>query len=452
MTVDTVKPPINRGLSLVSLAFVLAIVLIAAPIGMQKYADYTDQRAWNVTAEHLSMVSQGSRRYIKDNYTTLLNQVKNGKSVSISGQTLRDKGYLPLGFSLTNNNNQTYTLSVARNPAKKDSMVAFVITIDGHEISFKGLRFISQGITGLGGYIYPTNIANGAGGSWQVNLADFGLKGQSGHIVSYLSSEVLGTDAEESDRLYRFKVNGRPDLNRMHTSIDLNNNDINNGRNINAQNGNFNDALTVSNDIRSNNGWIITQNNKGWMNSTYGGGFYMSDNNWIRSLNNKGIYTGGQVKADGRLSTGEFLQLDKISVASTPCSPNGLVGRDDKGALLSCQSGEWKSNGGGSDYIPVSIAIPASGYIDLNKFVPNAKAVQIRGTGEVHANGNCCPRMGLNVDSVNVFGQGFDTRSSGENQYSAFTFITSPGAHNFTWYTWGWWREQPTLTIIGYWK
>ncbi|MDE9456230.1 shufflon system plasmid conjugative transfer pilus tip adhesin PilV, partial [Xenorhabdus bovienii] len=63
----------------------MAIVLLAAPIGMQKYADYTDQRTWNVTAEHLTIVSQGSRRYIKDNYRILLNQVKDGKPKSISG-------------------------------------------------------------------------------------------------------------------------------------------------------------------------------------------------------------------------------------------------------------------------------------------------------------------------------------------------------------------------------
>ncbi|CAK8741743.1 hypothetical protein SODG_005061 [Sodalis praecaptivus] len=40
----------------------------------------------------------------------------------------------------------------------------------------------------------------------------------------------------------------------------------------------------------------------------------MDDNDWIRSVNNKGIYTGGQLKggtvrADGRLSTDEFLHL-----------------------------------------------------------------------------------------------------------------------------------------------
>ncbi len=62
----------------------------------------------------------------------------------------------------------------------------------------------------------------------------------------------------------------------------------------------------------------------------------MSDGSWVRSVNNKGIYTGGQVKggtvrADGRLYTGEYLQLERTAVAGASCSPNGLVGRDNTG-------------------------------------------------------------------------------------------------------------------------
>ncbi|MCV9168023.1 shufflon system plasmid conjugative transfer pilus tip adhesin PilV, partial [Escherichia coli] len=72
---------------------------------------------------------------------------------------------------------------------------------------------------------------------------------------------------------------------------------------------------------------------------------------WIRAVNNKGITTegelkggkvsGGTVRSDGRLSTGEYLQLEKTATAGASCSPNGLVGRDSTGAILSCQSGIW---------------------------------------------------------------------------------------------------------------
>ncbi|MCA1884845.1 shufflon system plasmid conjugative transfer pilus tip adhesin PilV, partial [Salmonella enterica] len=43
---------------------------------------------------------------------------------------------------------------------------------------------------------------------------------------------------------------------------------------------------------------------------------------------------------------GEYLQLEKTATAGASCSPNGLVGRDSTGAILSCQSGVWRALGG----------------------------------------------------------------------------------------------------------
>lgn len=378
MTAEVANPRINRGVSLISMAIVLGIVLIAAPIGLERYSNYIEEQTWVVTATHLSTVSQGARRYVKDNYDALLNQVKGGGNVTVTGQTLRDKGYLPAGFSLTNNNAQTYILAVTRNPTQTDKLVAFVLTSGGQDIAFKGQRYIAQNTSGLGGYIYPANIANGAGGGWQVNLSSLGLSGQSGHLAAYLTSDVLAGGAEESDRLYRFQVNGRPDLNKMHTAIDMGANDLNNANVVDANTGNFKQNVNGQNvyasadmsanrlaanssvwsggwigavgDVRSDTGWLISKHGKGWLNEDHGGGLYMDDNDWIKSVNGKGIYTSGQLKggtvrADGRASVGEYLQLDGTANAGWGCSPNGLVGRTPEGILLSCQNGIWKSLG-----------------------------------------------------------------------------------------------------------
>lgn len=82
------------------------------------------------------------------------------------------------------------------------------------------------------------------------------------------------------------------------------------------------------------------------MDETHGGGLYMSDNDWLRILNNKGFYTGGEIRggkirADGDVSAGGILTLDKINVAGTACPVNGAISRDTAGATLSCQSGLW---------------------------------------------------------------------------------------------------------------
>lgn len=336
--------PINRGMTLVSMAIVLAIVLLAAPLGFMRYADYMNERTWDVMATHLSTVSLAGQHYIRDNHDTLVSQVKGGTALSVTGQTLRDKGYLPAGFSLANFNTQTYLLRIACDPAHPDQLVAFVLTTGGQPVEYRGLRYIAQSITGMGGYVYPENIANGADGGWQIKLGDYGLTGQSGHLASYLSADILGSDSAESDRLYRFQVNGRPDLNKMHTDIDMGSNSLNNANAVNAQ------TVTAEGDIKSNSGWILTQNDKGWLNTTHGGGLTMTDDDWLRSVNNKGIYTGGQLKggtvrADGRLAGGEFLQLDSVVNSGNGCERNGLLAFDPLGIPQSCQSRRWQPVG-----------------------------------------------------------------------------------------------------------
>lgn len=119
----------------------------------------------------------------------------------------------------------------------------------------------------------------------------------------------------------------------------MNNNSITNINEASGKNARF------SGDVTSNR----------WLHPN-GGGFTMTDSQWIRAVNNKGIttegeikggtvrgqtVTGGTVRSDGRLTAGEYLQLNGIANAGTHCSPDGLVGRDNSGAILQCQSGLW---------------------------------------------------------------------------------------------------------------
>lgn len=201
------------------------------------------------------------------------------------------------------------------------------------------MRRIAAQITGMDGFVDEKNIANGAYGGWTSQPRDFGLDCRHGHIAIALSSEILGSVLQESDRLYRFKVKHKPELNRMYTYIDMGGNNLNNTNAVNAKNGHYSEEINTGGNIKTQGGWMITQHGKGWLNEAHGGGFYMDDNDWIRSVNNKGIYTGGQLKggtvrADGRLFTGEFLQLDGTAQPSWGCNPNGLVGRTPEGALL----------------------------------------------------------------------------------------------------------------------
>ncbi|MCH5483936.1 shufflon system plasmid conjugative transfer pilus tip adhesin PilV [Salmonella enterica subsp. diarizonae serovar 16:z10:e,n,x,z15] len=336
---------VNRGnAQLISLVLVLGLAMLAAPRGIEMIAQQQSQRIWDVTASQFNTVQMAAREYISDHIDTLATQVKPGHPVYVSVNTLKNTGHLPAGFGL-NDHNQNYLIAVVSNPKMTSQLQAFVMTTGGHPWDFGALRYISSNISGLGGYVWPDNQATGAGGGWKMKLTDFGLNSRQGSLVTFIPSDQLGTSGQGNDRLYRYAVNGHPDFNRMHTSIDMNGNDLNNAGVINGK------QATISGDIKSTNGWIVTQGSKGWMNESHGGGFYMSDNDWVRSVNNKGIYTGGQLKggsvrSDSDLSAGGVLKLDKTSYAGTWCPQTGAISHDSSGGILSCQSGRWASGGG----------------------------------------------------------------------------------------------------------
>ncbi len=346
---------INQGnAQLMSLVLVLGLAMMAAPRGIEMMAQQQSERVWDVTASQFNTVQMAARQYISDNLDTLATQVRPGRPVYVSVNTLKTTGHLPAGFG-ANDHNQNYLIAVVSNPKMTGQLQAFVMTTGGQPWDFGALRHISSNISGLGGYVWPDNQAVGAGGGWQMKLADYGLSSKQGSLVTFIPSDQLGTSGQGNDRLYRYAVNGHPDFNRMHTAIDMNGNNLDNAGDIKGKQAIISGEIkgqqaTISGDIKSTGGWITTQGNKGWLNETYGGGFYMSDSSWMRSLNNKGIYTageirGGQLRSDGDVSVAGILKLDQINVEGTSCPTNGAVSRTATGAPLSCQSGRWRSPG-----------------------------------------------------------------------------------------------------------
>ena len=347
----------DKGVSLLEVLLVIGIMVMVIPKVYENIENHLNNVRWQNAAEHANTYNTAVRNYVADNASTLL---AGSLPKTITPATLIQKGYLKSGFS-ESNFGQSYITGIAKN-SKTSRLEALTCSNGGQSLSEAGMRSVASMIEGLGGYINSSKQAIGAGGGWSDTPSNYGLNCATGHIAMAL----VGADLQESDRLYRYSITNRPDLNRMHTAIDMNSNNLNNvgtlngnaaalSGDISARNGTFSGAIsgntaTTNGDITSNNGWLVTKNSKGWMNSTYGGGWYMSDSSWLRSVNNKGIYTGGQVKggtvrADGRLYTGEYLQLEKTATAGASCSPNGLVCRDSTGAILSCQSGVWRTSG-----------------------------------------------------------------------------------------------------------
>ena len=377
----------HRGWAVLGTGASLLILLIVAVWAFSIYDDYIQQREWQVTAVQTSRFVSAVKSYIGTYYDTLLTSAGTTTPALVTPTMLKNTGFLETGFSATTAEGHQFIAAVTRNATNTNQLQALVITQGGTALSYKALRDISVDIDGMGGYVWNSTNVTGAMGSWTVPLASFGVSTTSGHIAALLTTDELGASRDESDRLYRYSVTGKPDLNRMHTDIDMGGDNLNNTNAVNAQTGNFSGNISASNvnagnvnasnvaasnavtaggamaagggitagsDIRSTGGWLITRNSTGWENETYGGGFYMSDTDWVRAINDKNIYTAGQVRggtvrSDGRLTVEEYIELDAQASAGSACNPIGLLVRDGVGALLSCQNYVWayvgKNNG-----------------------------------------------------------------------------------------------------------
>lgn len=132
---------------------------------------------------------------------------------------------------------------------------------------------------------------------------------------------------------------------------------------------NSNSSIAAAGDITAGgavfaSNWLRTYGATGWYSQTYGGGWYMSDPTWVRSYGDKNVYTGGQMRAGtiqsngtltaaGRITAGEYVQVNGVATEGGGCSPNGLVARASDGTLLSCTSGTWQGSGGYTQFLIV---------------------------------------------------------------------------------------------------
>ncbi|MGG6107253.1 shufflon system plasmid conjugative transfer pilus tip adhesin PilV [Pantoea allii] len=356
----------DRGWALLSVGAALIVLVYITTWGSSLIQDWNARQNWLRSATQASRFTQAVKSYTGRYYDTLLSTAP----VTVTPSMLKNTGFLEQGFNENNDYGQQYLANVVRNPSQNNQLQALVYTQNGSPFPFMAMDQIAVSInSGMGGYINTAGTVTGARGGWSAPLQTFNANTTPGHIAALLTTDDLGASRAESDRLYRFAVNGKPDLNTMHTSIDMGGNDLNNTGNVNATNGNFSSNvtangtvtgqdvnargnmsagsnITANGDIRSNSGWLITRDGKGWLDEAHGGGFYMSDNDWVRAVNDKSIYTGGQlqggtVRSNGRLSTGDVLQLDGVNSPGAGCGPNGLVSRDWSGGILSCKDGKW---------------------------------------------------------------------------------------------------------------
>lgn len=114
-------------------------------------------------------------------------------------------------------------------------------------------------------------------------------------------------------------------------------------------------ALRIRNDLKVDNGASITGNVSASGDISAGGAamaqiFYDSNNTQFfvdpSATSNINALQAKTIQAEGRVSTKEYLSIGGVATLGNTCTPNGLMGRDSTGKILSCQSGKWGSNAG----------------------------------------------------------------------------------------------------------
>ncbi|WP_256093687.1 shufflon system plasmid conjugative transfer pilus tip adhesin PilV, partial [Pseudomonas putida] len=367
----------QQGFAAIEMIVVLILVISALGIGAQAMFDHADNMAAQTTADHQKIISDAAAAYIKDNYAAVVAAAGPTTPATITTTMLKNTGYLETSVADLNSFGQAYrVLAIEPTPNKLQTLV---VTTGGETISETSIRRIAKQVGARGGYVSNVDTARveGSFGGWGVPLASYGVSPGAGHLATAL---FFDDGALTNDYLYRNSVAGHPEVNRMNTSIDMGGNNLNNTGTVNATTANItgNAAVagnaTVGGTIKGQTaditgetytgGWFRTRGDSGWYNEKWVGGWYMSDPTWVRSYANKNVYTagemrGGKLTSEGRTEVGEYLQLNGVATEGAGCSPNGLVGRNAAGLTLSCQSGVWKSNGGGA---PTCKAFTIPGY------------------------------------------------------------------------------------------
>lgn len=181
-------------------------------------------------ALHQARIADAARKYISANYKTLKDTVHEPQLVAtISVNDLIDQNFLPAGFSLVNDYNQSACVLVRQPVQGSGKLEALVVTSGGQAIEDKNIRVVAAHAGEGGGYIASTAPTTAQGTSWSVATADYqgvacggageavlsGTASDGGHLVSNLFYDGPGF----TDFLYRFAVDGRPDLNKMYTPL-----------------------------------------------------------------------------------------------------------------------------------------------------------------------------------------------------------------------------------------
>ncbi|ACT52145.1 shufflon system plasmid conjugative transfer pilus tip adhesin PilV [Methylovorus glucosotrophus] len=384
----------QAGVTLLELVIGLAI-LGTVMVGISQLIKLMgEDTQLTLAAQQVKVVGEAAQAYIRDNYSAVIANATASTPALIRVSDLIANGNLSTGYSSSNTFNQTMCVLVLE--PTTDHLVALVVAEGGTTIDDISLGGIAGYIGAAGGGIYTSapTIIRGSVGGYSLAIGNFGnanhlgqkCDGSSGAVSLTVGHPVQALWFADGDStsafLYRNSIPGRPELNRMNTDIDMNNNDISNVATVQINTIVTNGTACTTNGVvaRDATGAVMSCQNLTWQPQ---GSAYWKDpvstkaalntipcdasTAWqTRIVQTPSVGTGpraytcngsswmplavddsGNLTVTGTLSLGKALVNDVVTEGSA-CTPNGLVARDSVGLILSCQSSLWAKASGES--------------------------------------------------------------------------------------------------------
>ena len=380
----------QRGLTLLEITVSL-MIMGGVFMSLNTMIDrWTKDTVAATAGQQVRTLGDAAAAYIKDNYAAVMGVATDSTPALITVATLQGANYLSSGFAVANSYQQNQCVLVLEPVA--GYLIGLVVAEGGTAIDDLTLGQIASVVGGSGGGIYSTatTTLQGTQNGWAQPVGNFAnanhltqkCDGTAGAITLAAGHPVMalwftGGDST-SGFLYRNTVAGRPELNRMNTGLDMNNNAISNAATI---------ALTTvvsTGDACATNGVIARDANGAVMSCQSGTYQPQSSAYWkdpvatfatlpvcngtsawqTRVVQTPTVGTGPRaytcdgtswqplgVDNSGNITVGGTATLNNlagnltvtpVAVIGTACAPNGRIAQDGSGLILSCQSGVWR--------------------------------------------------------------------------------------------------------------
>ncbi|EAA0682555.1 TPA: shufflon system plasmid conjugative transfer pilus tip adhesin PilV [Escherichia coli] len=402
----------KKGFTLLEVTIVLGIGTLIAFMKFQDMRNDQEAVLADNVGTQIKQLGEAVNRYISIRYDKIstLSSSNNQSSdpgprtcsaagCEITYQTLINEGLLPVGYTGTNAQKASYKIVLKRSGTAPDYVINGLITTaspweEGGRIRYDLLGKAVQAAGVDGGMSRNTKIASGYGGQWSENSNSYSNitgGGLLAYRVGYNSSMYsvylrrdgtlpmtgdLNLGGKSIKNIKDMTASGTTTTGALKTTgnasvaSDLSvggtstlNGPVNINNNLKVKSDTYLNTLSTTGLAKfgsriATNGLNPNDLPAGWAGGVRTYDLYASGN-----LTAGTIKSNGTIESTGRIKAGEYLHLNGQATLNAKCTPNGLVGRDSTGRVLSCVSGKWQTaSGDGLKGIFITITDQTSGY------------------------------------------------------------------------------------------